>query len=230
MKILHLDIETAPHLAMVWGLWQETVVLDRLEKPGYTLCWAAKWHHKPTVMSAWHTDKHCFTALHALIEEADAVCTYNGKKFDIPTLNKEFLLAGLSRPAPAKQIDLYQTVRSRFRFASNKLDFVSQQLGLGSKVKHRGFELWRDCMADKPAARKEMLTYNKQDVVLLGKLYDRLEQWIPTVPSQVKDGVCGHCGSENLQKRGTYKTTTRTYQRYQCNDCGHWGRDAKGIK
>ncbi len=215
---------------MVWGLWQETVVLDRLQKPGYTLCWAAKWHHQKTILSAWHTEKHCFTALHDLIAEADAVCTYNGKKFDIPTLNKEFLLHGLTRPAPAKQIDLYQTVRSRFRFASNKLDFVSQQLGLGSKVKHRGFDLWKDCMAGKESAKKEMLTYNKQDVVLLGKLYDKLEPWIPTVPEIIKVEECGHCGSENLQKRGFYHTSSRSYQRYQCQDCGTWSRDSKAIK
>ena len=30
--------------------------------------------------------------VHGLLDDADVVCHYNGKKFDIPTLNREFLL------------------------------------------------------------------------------------------------------------------------------------------
>lgn len=230
MKILHLDIETAPHLAMVWGLFNENIPLDRLAKPGYTLCWAAKWHHEKRILSSWHTEPHCFTSLHELLNEADVVCTYNGKKFDLPTLNKEFLLHGLPPTAPGKHIDLYQVVRSRFRFASNKLDFVCQQLGLGSKVKHRGFDLWRDCMNGDSAARKEMLTYNKQDVVILGRLFDKLTPWIPKVPP-ITDGThCPSCGGHHMQSRGLYRTSVNTYQRYHCQDCGSWSRVNKRSK
>ena len=40
--------------------------------------------------------------IHKLLDECDAVIHYNGSKFDIPTLNKEFLLHGLHPPAPYK--------------------------------------------------------------------------------------------------------------------------------
>lgn len=229
MKILHLDIETAPHQAFVWGLFQQNVGINQLAKPGYTLCWSAKWHGRKPVLSAWHTDRHNLAALHQMMEEADAICTYNGQKFDIPTLNREFLLQGLTPPAPAKQIDLYQTVKSRFRFASNKLDFVCQQLGLGSKVVHRGFDLWRDCMDEKPPAKREMLSYNKGDVVLLEALYNKLRPWIRNHPSASLDGGCVRCGSHSLQKRGTVQLAAGVYQRYQCTDCGHWSRDAVNL-
>ncbi|NIV35232.1 MAG: hypothetical protein GWN58_38990, partial [Anaerolineae bacterium] len=42
-----------------------------------------------------------------LLDEADAVVHYNGKKFDIPTLNREFVKYGFTPPSPYKQIDLY---------------------------------------------------------------------------------------------------------------------------
>lgn len=72
--------------------------------------------------------------IHALLNEADAVVHYNGAKFDIPTLNKEFILHGLPPPAPYKQIDLLRTARSQFKFPSNKLDYIAQALDLGKRL------------------------------------------------------------------------------------------------
>jgi DNA polymerase III epsilon subunit-like protein len=80
--------------------------------------------------------------IHSLLDECDAVIHYNGTRFDIPTLNKEFLEAGMPPPSPYHQIDLLKTSRKEFRFPSNKLDYVARALGLGQKTKHEGFELW----------------------------------------------------------------------------------------
>jgi DNA polymerase elongation subunit (family B)/rubredoxin len=233
VKLLMLDIETAPHLAAVWGLWGENIPIDRLLKPGYTLCWAAKWHGEKEVHfdSTLSGHRKMIRGVHKLLAEADAVCHYNGLKFDIPTLNKEFLLLGLKPPAPYKNIDLYTVVKRRFRMASNKLDFVAQQLELGEKVKHRGFQLWLDCMNKKPEAMQEMETYNRQDVVLLERVYDYLLPWIPSHPNRsVYDGhsCCPNCGSEKSQARGYAVANTIRYQRFQCQDCGTWYRKPNG--
>ena len=80
--------------------------------------------------------------IHSLLDEADAVCHYNGTKFDMPTLNKEFLVHRMTPPPPMKQIDLLRVVKSQFRFPSNKLDYVAQRLGLGKKKDHEGHTLW----------------------------------------------------------------------------------------
>lgn len=230
-----LDIETAPHQAAVWGLWQQNVGLNQLLKPGYTICWAAKWHGEKEVQfdSILSGHRRMVRGVYKLLNEADAVCHYNGRKFDIPTLNKEFLLMGLPPPAPYTQIDLLSTARSRFRLASNKLDFVAQQLGLGKKTEHKGFDLWRECMAKDPEAWRTMEKYNKQDVVLLEKLYDRLLPWITTHPNlSVLNGhpCCPKCGSEKSQARGYAVTNARRYQRFQCTDCGGWFRAEKSEK
>jgi len=128
------------------------------------LCSAYKWlgEKKTNFTSEW-TDgvDGMLEKMYNVIEEADAIVTYNGNRFDLPTLNKEFLLTGYRPPAPYKSVDLYRTVKNKFRFASNKLDHVAQQLGLGSKTDHYGFQMWLDVMDGNKKAQKLMETYNK---------------------------------------------------------------------
>src|SRR6185312_2224255 len=78
-------------------------------------------------------------AVWKLLDECDAVIHYNGKRFDIPRIQREFLKSGLGPPAPFKQIDLLQTARRQFRFDSNKLEEVAKSLGIGQKQEHEGF-------------------------------------------------------------------------------------------
>ena len=69
----------------------------------YVMCWAAKWLGKKEVFFSSimeNTHKQMIKKIYKLLEEADAVIHYNGTKFDIPTLNKEFLLLGLTPPSP----------------------------------------------------------------------------------------------------------------------------------
>jgi DNA polymerase elongation subunit (family B) len=235
LKILLLDIETAPNLVHVWGLWQQNVGINQIMDSGYVLCWAAKWYGEDNISfsSVHHTSpKRMLKDIHSLLEEADAVVHYNGTKFDIPTLNKEFLLHGLTPPSPYKQIDLLRTARSQFRFPSNKLDYIAQSLNLGSKVSHRGHQLWIDCMNGVDEAWKEMEEYNIHDVVLLEQVYDHLKPWIKGHPNHNlydSSTVCPHCGSHHIQKRGTATTKASIYQRYQCKECGTWSRGTKEI-
>lgn len=237
MKILLVDIETAPNVAYVWGLFKENIPIQRIVDSGYVLCWAAKWLGDDEVMfDSIHRSrpKRMLQRIHKLLDDADAVVHYNGTRFDIPTLNKEFLLHKLTPPSAYRQIDLFQTAKSRFRFVSNKLDYIAQQLGVGKKHVHEGFELWVRCMNKDAEAWKSMETYNKQDVTLLEQVYYLFRPWIRNHPNTgiyLGDGssVCPACGSEHLVRRGFAFTTTGRYQRYCCSDCGHWSRSRCGV-
>lgn len=235
MKILLLDVETAPHIAYVWSLFDKFVPIDRVIESGYTMCWAAKWYGEDGVLFdsiQRNTERGMLENIHDLMSEADAVCHYNGSRFDIPTLNKEFLVHGMKPPAPYKQIDLLQTARRRFRLASNKLDFVAKELGLAGKVAHKGMALWRECMAGNRESWATMEEYNVQDVVLLEQVYDRLKPWIIGHPNHGTFSgnlVCPNCGGHRFQKRGYAYTAACKYQRYQCNDCGAWFKDNKNL-
>ena len=234
-KILLLDIETSPNLAHVWGIWQQNVGLNQLLESSKTLCFAAKWLGEDNIYfssSYKSSHKKMLKEIHSLIDEADAVIHYNGTKFDMPTLNKEFLLANMHPPSPVKQIDLLQVAKKQFRFVSNKLDYVSQQLGLGKKTTHMGHELWIKCMNKDPEAWALMEEYNRNDVVLLEKVYYKFIPWIKhhlNLNNFSEELVCPNCGGKHYHKRGFSYTTTSKFQRYQCKDCGNWFRGNKNI-
>jgi DNA polymerase III epsilon subunit-like protein len=234
-KLLYLDIETSPANVLVWGLFNQNISIDQVLKPTSVLCWAAKWHGKKEVMYASSKEQEgpvfneMIRGIHKLLCEADAVCHYNGKSFDIPRLNQEFLRLKLAPPPTIPQIDLKQVVMSKFSMTSSKLAFVGPYLDIGDKVKHSGWDLWIKCLAGDAAAWKTMRTYNCQDVVLLEKLYNRVLPWIDAHPNQnlysdSEEHVCPNCASEKLQRRGYRMASTRQYIRYQCMSCGRWSK------
>lgn len=238
MKILMLDIESSPNTAHIWGLWDQNVSLSQLLESSYVLCWAAKWLGNDRIF--WRRSygkngryrKDMLKAIHCLLNQADAVVHYNGTRFDIPTLNKEFLLHNMARPSPSKEIDLLKVARNQFKFTSNKLDYVVRALGLGEKIKHRGHELWIGCMNNNQECWKEMEAYNKHDVLILEKLYNRLLPWIrnhANYSSHQQKPVCPNCGSYQSHRQGFSMTQTGKYPRFQCQQCGSWYRGNKVV-
>jgi hypothetical protein len=233
VKSLIIDIETSPNLAHVWSLWNNNVSLAQLQESSYMMCFAAKWYgEKGTFFARRYGDDNSemLGLASALLDQADALITYNGNKFDIPILNQELLLGGFPPPAPSKSIDLCAAVKKTFRFPSNKLEYVSRALGLEGKTSHTGHQLWVDCLAEKREAWKLMKKYNIQDVLLLEPLYEKLLPWLPTHPNMqlhVDDALCHRCGGERIQMRGYVTLLTGKYQRFQCQECGAWGRLTK---
>jgi hypothetical protein len=232
-RILTLDIETSPALADVWKLWDNNVALNQLREVTHVIGVGYKWLGERQVhFTSDHAPGHAEMVREAwqVLDDCDVVVHFNGTTFDIPHLHREFLLAGLTPPSPFKQVDLLRVVKKNFRFLSNKLDHVSQQLGIGHKVHHSGHSLWVKCMAGDEAAWKKMETYCKGDVRLTEKLYERLLPWASTLPHQglfVEDAdepICPRCGSTKLQKRGTKAVQFQTYQQFNCGNCGGWLR------
>lgn len=236
MKILFLDIETTPNLAYVWGLFKQNIAINQIEESTEMLCFGARWYGQDKVIfkSAFHHGKEAMlNEVHKLLDEADVLVGWNSKAFDSKHLKRELLEAGMKPPSPYKEMDLMLAVKSQFKFPSNKLDYVAQTLGVGAKVQHSGFELWRRCMANDKKAWAEMKEYQIQDVNLLVDLYEKLKPWIQNHPSvPLYDGLengCTVCGSQKLQRRGVARTISGTYQRFQCQDCGKWVRGSTKI-
>jgi len=232
-RILFLDIETAPNVAYVWGLFDQNIAHDQVEASSYVLCWSAKWagETKMYYQSVQRqAAKTMLTGIHQLLDEADVVVHYNGLKFDIPTLQKEFVKHGFLPPSPYKQVDLLQVCRRAFRFESNKLVAVVKALGLGAKMTKHGFELWVGCMKGETKAWAYMRRYNQRDVVVLERLYHRILPWItkhPNVNALADRLCCPKCGSNRTQRRGEQVAKWLRYARYHCQACGEWFRGNK---
>lgn len=230
LKLLYLDIETTPLKGTFWNLWPKYIPLNQMQEPTYILCWGAQWHgDREVIFSSVKGDgrENMIRRMHALLEQADAVCHYNGKAFDMKHLNREFALYGLNPPSHYSQVDLLSEVKKNFKLPSNKLDYVCRYFGLGGKVKHAGIELWYGCMEGNERDWKIMERYNKQDVKLLPKLYRFMRPWIkdhPNVALYIKDPTkptCPKCASTKLHKKGTQHNTKKaSYDRYTCLSCG----------
>ena len=136
----------------------------------------------------------------------------------------------------AKDIDLVRTARQRFRFPSNKLDYVANRL-LGENKIHVPYQLWLDCMEGDHAAWATMKAYNKKDVEITEKLYTILRPWITNHPNHglyvenQETPICRACGSDHVISKGwEVRTNVRSYQRYRCESCGWVGRGRKMIR
>tara|TARA_R110002020_G_scaffold159106_2_gene342744 strand:+ start:2953 stop:3723 length:771 start_codon:yes stop_codon:yes gene_type:complete len=236
MKILMLDIETAPTIAGVWSLFKVNVAINQILQSGHTLCFAARWLHEPKnkyiFKSVYHDgEEKMLDTMWDLLDEADVVMHFNGKKFDIPIINREFIKNNYLPPSPYSHIDLLMVVRRQFKFVSNKLDFVCKELGIGSKVQHKGMDLWWGCLENDKSSWATMKRYNIQDIHLLQPLYEKLLPWIPNHPNRalwMEPGsslICPSCGGTDLRFKGYKVTRVVRYRHYRCNGCGSYPRE-----
>lgn len=245
MKLLHLDIETRPALVRVWSAWKPHIDVDQIVEPTSVLCFTAMWHDDPDNLifaKAQKVDSHEFRemirAIHFLLHEADAVCHFNGDSFDLPMLHQEFVRMGLHAPPKIPSIDLRKVCKEKFRPTSGRLAFIGPYFKIGKKVEHEGWPLWNKCLDPQNPGHVDawhrMEEYNKQDVVLLRKLYVTLRSWLPHSfnaalyePNAQGKVLCRVCASPNMKKDGLRKTAAFAYQRWQCRNCGAYSQSRK---
>lgn len=229
-RILHLDVETAPAIVYTFQLRDINVSPEQIIEPGRIICWAAKWHGQRRMYFADERGgaEEMFIQIHGLMSDADATTGYNSDAFDLAKLNGAFVQYSLPPVPPSASIDLYKTAR-KFGYDSGKLAFVGPHLGIGDKVKHEGFRLWRLCLDGDEKAWKRMRRYNEQDVRLLELLYNRLRPYIRLHPylglpvaAKAAGEQCPRCQSVVTQLRGYRRTKAMLIQRVQCMGCGGW--------
>lgn len=240
-RILVLDLETSPHLAYTFSLWNTNIGIHQIMEPTRVISWAAKWHGEKKVMFGaeweWQTQgttdsAKWFKRLYDLLMEADAVCHWNGDSFDMPHIRREVKERGWTALPPIRSIDLMKHVKREYRFASNKLDWVSRRLLNDHKTSHTGFQLWVDVLHQIPKAQTLMEKYNKQDVELtdgmLTECWDELKNLPSLALHRGVTGICERCGSADLTRRGFVYTSASKFQRYTCPR-GHWTTDRKRL-
>lgn len=232
-KILIWDVETAPILSNVWALKADYINYDMMIESTFMLTWAAKWHGQQQVFSARlnsaealaRDDKGLVAPLIDLYNEADFTVAHNGDRFDVPILRTRALVNGLPNLAPVTQIDTLKWARSGFKFASNRLDYLAQHLGVGEKAHTGGWSLWERCLEGDEKALRKMERYNRRDIRILEGVFDRLLPYAKNVPalSFTQEG-CPVCGSYNMTRQGYRRTNVCRYQRWKCEDCGRWSQ------
>jgi DNA polymerase elongation subunit (family B) len=223
-KVVLWDIETSHNLAAVFQLAHNDYINpENLIQERYVICAAWKTLGERAVSAIAttdspkryakdpHDDLHVVTELHRVLSEADVIVAHNGDQYDLKFTEGRMLYHGLPPLPPMVKIDTLKEARNRFLLNSNKLDYLRVLQGDADAV-------------------KEMVRYNKQDVVLLERVFLKLQPYMANHINRHLFGAlegCPRCGSKDSQSRGTHRSTTRTYQRYQCKGCGGWFRSIK---
>jgi DNA polymerase elongation subunit (family B) len=240
--ILSIDIETSPLIAYAWGPKWETNLIEVLEQ-SKILSFSAKWLAGKQVTLALPDykgykrgvvdDERIVKDLRILLDSADIVIAQNGRDFDMKVINARILQHGLPLPSPYKLVDTKVEAKKYIRLPSYSLEDMGAYFGLGHKMTHEGFELWKRCIAGDADAWTKMKKYNAQDVTLMEQVYMKLRPFMkthPNVSAYTERDNCPKCGSDNVHLRGYAINNTTKYQRAQCQDCSGWYKVGKAIK
>jgi hypothetical protein len=163
----------------------------------------------------------------SIARTADELIAHNGDKFDMKWFNTRCLIHGVI-PPEWKTWDTLVIARRRFKFNSNRLDYLGKYLFGKGKVR-TDFDMWKDIVLDNcPIAMKQMVAYCKEDVRLLQKVWNKLQ---PFHKDKTHAGVamgferwtCPHDGSANVKTNLKRVTAMGTPQfQMQCKDCGKY--------
>jgi RNase P subunit RPR2 len=242
-RILLIDLETSPIEAFSWGPMWETNLIEITEQ-SKILSYSAKWLGGEHWTKGWPdykdykkgvlNDKEIVKDIWHLLNEAEIVIAQNGKQFDIKVMTTRFLYHGLGPPSPYRVIDPKTEAKRYLRLPSNSLDNICDYFGIGRKMEHEGFGLWRKCMTGDRHAWKRMKAYNRHDVVLMEQVYLLLRPYMKTHPNMAMyqdKTVCPKCSSAKGFKRdGFYTNQTTKYQVWKCKNCGGQARTTLNIR
>lgn len=232
-KILLYDLETTPSLGYVWGKYDQTVL--KFAKQRELLSVAYKWvgNHKIhcETREREKSDIRLAAFIRSLFNQADIVVAHNGNRFDQKVARTRMLYHKLSPPKQIVSVDTLLVAKNYFNFNGNSLADLAEFLNIGKKLPTNGIDFWIRCINNEPEGWREMVRYNKHDVLLLSGIYEQLKPWILSHPNVAKImnpltsklGECPSCGSKHTQRRGYQaKGVTSISQRWQCQECYFW--------
>lgn len=230
IKRLFFDIEVSPNIGFFWQPgYNITVGYDNIITERAVICACYKWQNDNKVHSlTWDNDKSDKGLLEKLVKvmkEADEIVAHNGDKFDQAWIRTRCIYHKVAIPPNFTSIDTLKSARGKFKFNSNRLDYIGQFLKVGKKAETGGFDLWKNItLHNNKKALKQMVEYCKNDVVLLESVFKRMNPYIAS-KSHISGDIsrCPECNSTNVHSQGKRISCTGTmYRRLQCQDCGKW--------
>jgi hypothetical protein len=229
-RVAVLDIETLPAVAYVWGLYDQNLGLEQVTLDSCLLSWAGKFLNESEIFSdiltskeaTEHNDKRIAKSIWDFLSKCDVVIGHNFAGFDHKHINSAFLKYDLL-PLKFTVVDTLQVARQNFMFASNKMKFLNEKLGIKQKMENEGFPLWRKCSQGNSDALKTMMEYNIADVPATEDLFYKFRPYIRSfnvaLYNTIESKQCPVCGSEDLKEEGFYYTSAGKYRSLRCQKC-----------
>lgn len=229
-KRLFFDIETSPNIGLFWEAgYKKNIDYSNIIKERAIICICYKWEDSKEVgYLTWDSkqcDKKMLQKFIEIANTADEMVGHNGDRFDLAWIRTRCLFHRINMFPTYTTIDTLKVSRNKFRFNSNKLDYIAKYLGMGEKIKTE-FGLWKAIVLHKDkTAMDKMVKYCQQDVKLLEKVYKELSVHILSkvhygVIFGADRGSCPECGSDEIVRRCNRVTASGVKKiQYQCNTC-----------
>lgn len=235
IKRLFFDIETGYYILKIRAFQLKNYIKyfnpDDIEQEKQILIISYWWQYEDKVhrLDIRMGEKKMLKEFIKVMGEADECVGHNGDNFDIKELRTRCIYHGVLMFPNYRTLDTLKKARSSFRFASNKLDYISKFLGIGGKLETRGFQMWKDAVeGDEETSNKaldEMGDYCDRDVVILADTFFVLSPFIThnnnfAVLTGKDKWDCPECGSEKVEMFRTYSTPLGVIRReMKCNNC-----------
>jgi uncharacterized protein YprB with RNaseH-like and TPR domain len=232
-KRLFFDVETSPNIGLFWEAgYKKNIDYSNIIKERAIICICYKWESEKDVYSLnWdskQSDKAMLQKFVNVANTANELVGHNGDRFDLAWIRTRCLFHGIEMFPKYVTIDTLKTARSKFKFNSNRLNYIADFLGIGRKIK-TDYNLWKDILLANDKKKLEyMIKYCKKDVILLEKVFLRLRGHMEPkthygVLFNQDRGSCPECGSDELV-RHLKRTTASGLKKimYRCNTCHHF--------
>lgn len=233
IKRLFFDIETSPNIVYSWRIgYNINLSPDNIINERRIICISYKWEGDDSVYNLrWDKDQNDKSMLEEFIPLANAsdeLVAHNGDRFDLKWLRTRAVYHRLPMFPRYRTLDTLKKARGGFYFNSNKLDYIAQYLGVGAKMHHDGFDMWKSVMDGDENALNTMVDYCNQDIVILEDVFHVLQNYIkPNTNASVATGGerygCPSCGEnkklELFKNDITPKGSVRRV--INCLSCNH---------
>lgn len=161
---LFFDIETSPNIGLFWEAgYKKNIDVSNIIQERAIICICYKWEEEKEVYSLnWDAKQNDKTMLQKFIlvaNQANELVGHNGDKFDLAWIRTRCLFHHIEMFPKYTTIDTLKVARSKFRFNSNRLNYIADFLGLGQKIKTE-YSLWKDILLKKDkVAMDNMIKY-----------------------------------------------------------------------
>jgi hypothetical protein len=230
VKRLIYDIETSPCIGTFWRPgYKINISHDNIIQESAVMCVCYKWEGEKKIHSIEWNKGDDFDLCKSFIEvasQADELIAHNGDRFDLPIVKARCIKHDLDPTPLFVTVDTLKIARNKFRFNSNRLDYLGKFLLNEGKI-HTSFDLWKDILLDNcEVAMKKMIKYCKKDVELLERVWKKLEPYAKpkTHAASFSGGnkwMSPFTGSQNVVKKSTrYSPAGTIRHQMRCKDTG----------
>lgn len=232
VKRLFFDIETSPNIVYSWRIgYNLNITPENIIDERKIICISYKWESDETIHTlTWdknQCDKKMLIKFIEVANQSDELIAHNGDRFDIKWIRTRCIYHRIPMFPNYKTLDTLKKAKSGFNFNSNKLDYIAQYLGVGAKVKHSGFDMWKGVMNNDKTALSEMVHYCEGDIIVLEDVFLTMQSYIKqnTHAGVLNNNLkysCPCCSSEQITLLKNNVTAMGTIKRLiECNDCNY---------